>query len=315
MLHWLEYVQKYSPDILLEKWPATDYRWWFLGDWATPVGIDQGDQRTVGLVTNCAIVDTYDKLIKIAGVLNKESDADLFASRKHELAEAVHRTYYNPESATYGTGVQIDLAYPLLLGIVPDSLIEKVTKSLQVEILEKWKGHFGTGLVGLPVLTEWVNANEANEMMYQMMTQKDYPSFGYMIENGATTTWEHWDAARSKIHNCYHGTGTWFYQSIGGIKPLEDYPGYSRFVLAPRPPQAITWAKISKETPYGTIKIDWQKEGDQMHMHVAIPTGSLAELILPGGIGSCSIDGETTEPDESGIISIESGTYHITYHL
>jgi len=315
MLHWLEYVNKYSPDILLEQWPATDYRHWYLGDWATPEDIDAGDPRSVEIVNNCAIVDSYDKMIKIAGVLNKDSDVEKFAKMKIVLSEKIHETFYNTESATYGSGVQIDLAYPLILGIVPDSLVEKVTSSLYTETFENRNGHFATGLVGLPILTQWVTANEESEMMYEMMTKKDYPSFGYMIENGATTTWEHWDGHRSRIHNCYHGAGSWFYQSVGGIQPMESYPGYKRFILAPRPPEAITWAKITKESPYGTIKVDWQKEGDRMLLSINVPVGSMAKLLLPAGIETCKIDNNAIRPDGDGNIWIESGNYDIQYPL
>lgn len=313
MLHWLEYVQKYSPDTLLEEWPTTDYRAWYLGDWATPEEIDEGDPRSVGLVSNCAIVDSYDKMIKIAKILGKGSDAALFVKKKKALSQAVHKAFYHPESATYGSGVQIDLAYPLILGIVPDTLEERVSQSLSKEILKKRKGHFATGLVGLPVLTAWVNSYDAPEMMYQMMTKKDYPGFGYMIENGATTTWEHWDGARSRIHNCYNAPGSWFYHSIGGISPLEDYPGYERFLLAPRPPKSLTWAKAFKETPFGTISIEWEKEEDQMVIQATIPVGSTAKLVLPVDAGTCFIDKDMTKPDEKGDIWIKSGTYTINY--
>lgn len=36
-----EYVKEYTVDGLLKTWPNTDYRNWYLGDWATPEGIDQ----------------------------------------------------------------------------------------------------------------------------------------------------------------------------------------------------------------------------------------------------------------------------------
>jgi alpha-L-rhamnosidase len=204
-------------------------------------------------------VDSYDKMVKIALVLNKASDAEKFASKKKELSQAVHDTFYNPESATYGSGVQIDLTYPLLLGIVPDSLKARVTASLTSQILEKDNGHLATGLVGLPVMTQWVTSNEASEMMHEMMTKKDYPGYGFMLANGATTTWEHWRGERSRIHNCYNAPGSWYYQSIGGIQPLEAYPGYERFLLAPRPPKALSWAIVTKETPYGTIQVELAK--------------------------------------------------------
>jgi len=313
MLNWLGFVQSHSPDILLEEWPATEKRNWYLGDWATPDGIDERDPRSIGLVTNCAIVDSYDKMIRIARVLNKKSDLEQFTIRKKELSEAVHSAYYHPENSTYASGVQIDLAYPLILGIVPDSLKEKVRESLYSEMLEKRKGHWATGLVGLPVFTEWVNSGDGSDLMYQLMTKKDYPGFGFMIENGATTTWEHWRGERSRIHNCYNAPGSWYYQSIGGISPLEDYPGYQRFLLAPRPPEALAWAKISKETPYGTIHVEWQKEEDQMVIQATIPTGSTAKLVLPEGVEFCFIDNELIKPDKHGKIWIENGKYSIKY--
>ena len=313
MLNWLSYIQKYSPNVLLEEYPTTEHRKWFLGDWATPESIDQKDPRSVGLVTNCAIVDSYDKMIKIAGILGKDADVTKFTAKKKELSEAVHAAFYNPESATYGTGVQIDLAYPLLLGIVPDSLRSTVTDNLRSRIIDIDTGHFGTGLVGLPIITQWVNANSESELMHEMMTKKDYPGYGYMLENGATTTWEHWRGERSRIHNCYNAPGSWFYQSIGGIQPLEDYPGYEQFLLAPRPPKAIEWAKLSKETSYGTIRVQWQKDQEQMNLQVAIPIGSKAKLVLPAGVQSCSIDNEIIKSEDRGNVWINNGVYTIKY--
>ena len=32
------YVDKYTVNGLLKRWPDTDYRNWYLGDWATPRG-------------------------------------------------------------------------------------------------------------------------------------------------------------------------------------------------------------------------------------------------------------------------------------
>jgi alpha-L-rhamnosidase len=315
MVNWLKYVQEQSPDILLEKWPLTNYRNWFLGDWATPEGVDQTDPRSVGLVSNCAIADSYDKMIKIAALLDKPSEAQYFEEKRDELHGAIHKTFYNPEEATYATGVQIDLAYPLILGIVPDSLVDEVTVNLYEETMVKRDGHLATGLVGLRILTDWIIEQEASDMMYEMLSRKDYPGFVYMLENGATTTWEHWEGKRSRIHNCYHGAGHWFYQSLGGIRPMETYPGYERFILAPRPPEELSWASITKETAFGTILVDWKKEEGEMIIDLTVPPGSMAGLQLPVGVESCLCGGELLQPDMEGNIWIQSGTHSITYGL
>jgi alpha-L-rhamnosidase len=47
MQKWLGYAEKYSPAGLLEPWPETDYRSWYLGDWAVPEGIDQTNPASI----------------------------------------------------------------------------------------------------------------------------------------------------------------------------------------------------------------------------------------------------------------------------
>ncbi|HJA89029.1 MAG TPA: alpha-rhamnosidase, partial [Candidatus Parabacteroides intestinavium] len=47
MKRWLEYVERHSPNGLLKKWPEQTYRNWYLGDWATPTGIDQTDPSSI----------------------------------------------------------------------------------------------------------------------------------------------------------------------------------------------------------------------------------------------------------------------------
>ena len=42
-------------DGLLKRWPDTQYRDWFLGDWLAPIGVDAGAQSSVDLVNNCFI--------------------------------------------------------------------------------------------------------------------------------------------------------------------------------------------------------------------------------------------------------------------
>ena len=86
----------------------------------------------------------------------------------------------------------------------------------------------------------------------------------YMIDNGATTTWEHWNGERSRIHNCYNGIGAWFYQALGGIRPDEDIPAYRKILIQPQIPNGVTWAKTFKETPYGKLVVNWsiKREND-----------------------------------------------------
>ena len=297
MQKWLGYVEKYSPGGLLEPWPETDYRGWYLGDWAVPEGTDQTDKSSVSLVNNCFITVCYETMQKIAGVLGKEADAERYSSKKDQIRKLIQSKLFDPSGNLYGSGSQIDLTYPLLAGVVPDSLVIEVRKKLLDEISINHNGHFACGLVGIPVFTEWAVRNQEVNLMYSMLKKKDYPGYLYMLDNGATTTWEHWNGARSRIHNCYNGVGSWFYQAIGGIQPDENIPGYKQFVINPQVPEGVTWSSTSKETPYGTVSVKWNIEDELFKMDLEIPVGSTASVAIPEYSEDYSINGKNIKSE------------------
>jgi alpha-L-rhamnosidase len=316
MKKWLGYVDHYSEEGLLKRWPDTDYRGWYLGDWASPDGVDQTAETSVDLVNNCFLAVCYDNMQKIAGVLGKTSDASQYELKKSRLRKRIHQLFFHPGKNIYATGTQIDLAYPLLAGVVPEELISGVTGNLVSETEINRSGHIACGLVGIPVLTEWAINNQATDLIFNMLKKKDYPGYLYMIENGATTTWEHWNGNRSRIHNCYNGIGVWFYQAIGGIRPAGDVPAYRKVLIQPQIPKGITRAKTFRETPYGTIVVNWKLTGNKMEIETEIPVGTTAEAAIPPGAGNYRINGKKLSLKEGQTaIRLKSGRYRINYSL
>lgn len=279
-VHWLDYVDAYTVDGLLRKWPDTDRRGWYLGDWLPPHGIDATDPESVDLVNNCSLSQNLAALEDAARYLDRPEDAEAFAARREALNRRIHEEFFHPETNTYASGSQIDMAYPMLVGAVPEEYLGPVKEALKKYTAEECGGHLTTGLVGVPILAEWAVKEQECEFMYGMLKQRDYPGYLYMIDNGATTTWEDWDNPRSHIHNCFNGIGTWFYQALGGLVPA--FPGYKLFTIRPQIPSGVDWVKVTKETPYGTIEVSWEKKGDSVHYDVAVPCGTEA-LFSPTG--------------------------------
>lgn len=292
MKEWFKYVDKYTIDGLLKRWPDTKYRDWYLGDWLAPMGVDAGAQSSVDLVSNCFISECLATMEKIASTLGKEEEAQSFAVRKNNLNALIHQTFYRAEEGIYSTGSQLDMCYPMLVGAVPDSLYNKVKENMKTIAEEKLKGHIGVGLVGVPILTEWMTRNKEVDFFYQMLKKRDYPGYLYMIDNGATATWEYWSGERSRVHNCYNGVGTWFYQAIGGLRIDEAAPGYRHVFIEPQIPAGVTWSKITKESPYGEIAVDWDLKGDHLNLRVAVPAGVTATVCVPENAVSCQKDGK-----------------------
>jgi alpha-L-rhamnosidase len=296
MKRWFEYVDKYTVDGLLKRWPDLSYRDWYLGDWLAPWGVDSGAQSSVDLVSNCFISECLNTMAKIAGVLGKPDEAQEWRTRRESLNQLLQTTYFDAQNNIYSTGSQLDLSYPMLVGVTPSPIYENVKNQLFEMTANKNNGHIGVGLVGVPILTEWAIQNKAVDFFYTMLKKRDYPGYLNMIDNGATTTWEYWNGERSRIHNCYNGIGTWFYQAVGGIRPDENNPGYKHVFIDPQIPEGVTWAKTTKETPYGTIAVDWKVESSgKLSLNVALPVGVTATVILP-----------------NKTVEIGNGIYHLT---
>ena len=301
MKEWLGYVEKYTIDGLLTRWPDTKYRDWYLGDWLAPVGVDSGNDRSISLVNNCFVSDCFAMMEKIANVLGKPEDAKDYASRRADLNKLLHKTYFDEEKNIYSTGSQLDMSYPMLVGVTPASIYPKVKEQLFIETTNRHNDHIAVGLVGVPIITKWAINNKAVDFMYTMLKKRDYPGYLYMIDNYATTTWEYWSGERSRIHNCYNGIGMWFYQAVGGIRTDEKNPGYKHVFIEPQIPTGVTWAKTSKESPYGTILVDWKLESGKLNMDITLPVGCTGTVVLPENMVSYNLNGKNIKRKDKSV--------------
>ena len=282
MKRWLEYVRCYSPDGLLQPWPDKG-RMWFLGDWAAPEGVDVKGESAL-FVSNCFIAECLADMVHMAILKCKADEARLYADWRLQLVADIHSAFYHPATKSYANGTPLDQCYALLQGIPPDSATAHAVKErLLMDLHNKYNEHIAVGLMGVPIFTEWCIRERQADLMATLLRQPDYPGYLYMIENGATTTWESWDCGRpgkedrSRVHNCYNGIGIWFYQAIAGIRPDPEKPGYKHFFIDPQPVEGVSWVKASKPTPYGTIHVEISKN----KMKVLIPNGSTT-TVFPG---------------------------------
>ncbi|MGI6046879.1 MAG: family 78 glycoside hydrolase catalytic domain [Petrimonas sp.] len=316
MQKWLGYVDNHSVNGLLKRWPDTDYRNWYLGDWATPDGVGNPnhlEEKSVDLVNNSYLSVCYSQMANIADVLGKENDKKQYLEKKNRLNKIINDTFFDATTGLYGTGSQIDLIFPMLADVIPQDEQESITKLLIEKTATEDKGHLNTGLVGIPVMMEWAAKNNQPEFIYSMLKKKTYPGYLHMLENGATTTWEHWNGARSRIHNCFNGVGQWFYQSVGGIRQIAGKAAYSEFLVDPQIPSGVTWAKTHIDTPKGLVLVHWEILDNQMKMNIEVPVGSIAKVNYPKN-SSVKINNQLYQ-FSSDLIELQSGKYVVEYEL
>jgi len=128
-------------------------------------------------------------LEEFAGALGKTDDQARWAAKKDAIAAAYNARFFNVEKGCYDEGSQFSQIFPLYLGIAQGEQREAALRRLISEIEQTRGGHLATGILGTKyVFDVLVRAGRA-DLAYTVSLQEDYPSWGFMIANGATTLW------------------------------------------------------------------------------------------------------------------------------
>src|SRR4029077_21258334 len=114
--------------------------------------------------------------------------------RFEEARDTFNRAFFDRERAIYGNGTQTSLILPLAFGLVPEEARSRVAANLVQDIVGPHGGHLSVGLLGVQWLMQTLTETGHAEVAHLVASQTTFPSWGYMIEQGATSTWERWDS-------------------------------------------------------------------------------------------------------------------------
>ena len=260
--------------------------------------------------------------------LGKTNDADGYGKEADEMKTAFNNKFLNRQTGAYDNGTPTSSILPLAFDMVPDDMHDKVFGWLTNKISGPWHDHVGTGVLGGKYLMRVLSENGRPDLAYTLVTQTNYPSWGYMADHGATTIWELWDgdtadpAMNSGNHVMLIGDlATWFYENLAGIKPDPEQPGFKHIIMDPTPVGDLVYVKASHLSPYGLITSEWHKDGKEFEWRIRIPTGTTATVYLPAALPADVTEsghlltrtaGVKILPAESGRVALKvaSGSYY-----
>jgi alpha-L-rhamnosidase len=196
--------------------------------------------------------------------------------------------FYDAVNKRYVIDEQIYYAMPLLTGVTPEGERPAVMANLVKCITEKNKGHLDTGMLGTKFLLRFLRDAGRDDLVLQIYQKKDYPGWGYMVEQGATTLWEQWNGFWSQIHSCFASADTWLYQGLAGIRPDPAAPGFKKIIIKPAVVGDLTWVKAHHDSPYGRIVSNWKIETGNSKietgywiLEITIPPNTTATVHVP----------------------------------
>jgi alpha-L-rhamnosidase len=297
-------------------------KWNFLGDWVTPRRPnDSGgpwNSEAAKFINNCYYLYAVRLAAKIAAILGMKTDAAKYESAAVALQKALHRRFFDGKRG-YVSGEQPYLAFPLLVNIVPPDLRKPVMQNLEETILVKNSGHIDAGMHGAYFLLKYLMEQDRNDLIYAMVSKTDYPSWGDMLRQGATTIWEDWSGG-SHIHDTLISIGSWFIQGIGGIRIDETRPGFKHFLIRPGVVGDLTFARVRYRSPYGLIVSNWIKENGVLHLDVTVPAGTTATVYVPAASPAAVTEGgrpirPAAVENGKAKLDVGSGQYQFTSKL
>jgi alpha-L-rhamnosidase len=267
------------------------------GDWCVPPekpelihSQDPARKTSKAILATSYYIHNLDLLAKYAKMLGNDSEAAEFVQKATEMRKAFNNKFLNTETAKYDNGTQTSCVLPLRFGIVPDELRDKVFETLITNIEKVTNNHIGTGLIGGQWLNRVLSDFGHADISYKFTTNTDYPSWGYMIEQGATTIWELWNgntadpAMNSGNHVMLIGDLViWYYEYLAGIKADPEFPGFEHIIMKPLPLGDLKFVNAEYNSVRGLIKSRWKKSANNFHWEIEIPPGSTATVSLPDG--------------------------------
>ena len=247
-----------------------------LGDW---IALDESTPRP--LVAGWGHARVLDSAAVVAGALGRADQEQWMRRRAAEIREQIATRY----SEQLATGSQATAALLADSGALDEHSRARAVDRL-LTLLREGDNQLTVGEIGLPAVLRTLVAAEEHEQIYAFVTQSAGPGYGQMLADGATALVEHWTGIRSRKsanHFMLGAIGTWFQESVAGLRQAPDGVGWRHAIISPRPLASVPSASLTFDSPAGTYALDWQQGTDALQLRLDVPSGAEATCEPPPG--------------------------------
>jgi alpha-L-rhamnosidase len=312
---WTMY-QAYGDTRIIERcWaPMTRFMEWRKNTSKDSLGVvhgnDWGDWLSFGGKTPLDYIDTayfaYTSTLmaEMALAIGKDTEAAAYREQLDKIKTAFSQHYVNPDG-TLKVDTQTAYALALWMNLLPDNLREPAGAILAKKIREKAtddNSGITSGFLGTRPLLPVLSATGQNDLAVKLFQSRKFPSWGFEVENGATTIWERWNSytrdkgfggeqnasMNSFSHYSFGAVCEWMFRTLVGID--SDGIGYRRILIRPMPggcfvgdrnAPALNWVRAHYDSIRGRITSEWKMDAGAFHLKVTIPANTTATVFMP----------------------------------
>ena len=315
MSGWMDFVERGNPDLLRSRELGHSYN-----DWLAP-GRDATPRELLATA-----YWAYDAALmaEIAGAIGRPDDAEGYRELRAKIGSAFADAFVGSDG-TIASGSQTAYALGLHLDLIPDELRAAAAGHL-VEAVRAANWHLTTGFVGVGYLLPALSAAGHADVAYRVLGQRTFPSWRYMIDQGATTIWERWDGwspergfqsawMNSFNHYSLGSVGEWLYRFVLGIDQEPGTAGFGSLVLRPHPGGSLDRAAGSYQSVRGVIGAGWEREGGRFTYRVEVPPNVRATVHVPSAAAAEVRDASGRPPVRTslfpGLLGVSEAVYEV----
>ncbi len=302
------------------------------GDW-----LAQGESTPLHFIDSVYFAVSTRLMAEMADAIGRSEEANRYRELLANIKSAFARKYIQSDGRL---SVDTQTAYALAFygQLVPADQQASLSDRLATKIQANGN-RMSTGFLGTSAVLPALSATGHHDLATLLLQSHEFPSWGYEVDQGATTIWERWDsytkkdgfgrhnaAMNSFSHYAFGAVCQWMFESLAGIQTQD--PGYRHIILRPSPPSPgsnpkrdpIHWVRASYDSIRGRIESSWRLEEGRFVLRATIPTNTKATVYLPAqNLKSVRVNGESIAQatgvefiKESGgvvVMDVQSGKY------
>jgi alpha-L-rhamnosidase len=221
-------------------------------------------------------------LAEASALLGYRDEHSRWTELSKNVKKAFNQRFFKRTTHTYATGSQTAMAMPLCVGLVEDEERSRVFENL-VDSIRSSGNALTAGDVGFHFLVQALTEGGASQVLSDMISRTDVPGYGYQLKRGATALTESWPAFEevSNNHLMLGHVMEWFYAGLGGIRQEKQSVAFKNIIIDPWFSRTLTRVNVRYDSPYGPIRSEWSRIGEELQFNVEIPFNTKATVYLP----------------------------------
>jgi len=265
------------------------------GDWCMPPESPELiHSADTSRITEGALIGTayYYRMLRIleefSAVLQLASESKTFAEKAATTAADFQKRFFNPSKHCYSNNTATANILPLAMGITPKAEEIAVFKNIEDIIENKFDAHICTGVIGTAWIMRTLSRFGRGDLAFKIATNRSYPSWGYMLDQGATTIWELWNGntANPRMNSQNHvmllgDLLIWYYEHLAGIRNADGSNAFQRIEMKPDFPVGLDFVDATYQSIRGNIRSSWNKSSGKLLWDIEIPFNAEALVYIP----------------------------------